>query len=111
MIGREGIDFGALDTLVTLQTCTISQGSQGQKIFTYTDFRKVFAKVERQVDEMVSNANLEAGQIIQLTIHKVPSLTSRWRVIVDGKPYGITAIDTIDRFAPLCVLSLSAIDG
>lgn len=111
MIGKNGIDFGALDTLVTLQSCAITTGTQGQKKFTYTTFRKVFAKVDRQVDEMVGNDNLEAGQNIELTIHKVSSLTTRWRVIVDGKPFAITSIDTIDRFAPLCVLSLRAIDG
>ena len=103
--------IGEMDTLVTLQSCEISRGSQGQKVATYTDFRQVWARVDRSVDEQVGDGNLEAGHSAILLVYKVPGLDTRWRVILEGKPFGITAIDPISRLSPLCNLTVQAIDG
>ncbi len=104
------INIGTLDTLVTLQECVITRGAQGAKSYTFSDFREVYANVDRNVSEQVSIGNLEEGQYINLTIYKVPELTTRWRVIVDNLAYEITAIDAISRVSPLCILSLHAIE-
>ena len=69
----------------------------------------MYAKVDRSVSELVSNTNLEEGQYIQLTIYKIPELTTRWQVIVDGISYEITGIDPISRVSPLCELTIHAI--
>lgn len=102
-------DIGLMDTLVTLQSCVITRNNQGAKVPVYTDFRRVWAKIDYSVDEQVSNGNLEAGHVIYLTIYKVKELDTRWRVIIDDAPWGITAIDGIDRISPICRLTLQAI--
>lgn len=104
------INMGEMDTLVTLQKCEITYGSEGEKIQTYTDFRRVYANVDRRVSEQVSIGNLEDSDYITLTIYKVPELTTRWRVVVDDRAYEITGMDLISRISPFCTLTLHALD-
>lgn len=104
------INIGTLDTLVTVRQAVQSRNAQGAKSFTYSDYACVYANIDRRVDERVATGNLEEGQYIQLTIYKIPPLTTRWRVEVDGRSYEITGIDPIERVSPLCILSLHAID-
>ena len=73
------INFGELDTLVLLRSCVITYGTQGAKKYTFQDYERVYAKVDRNVAENVTNTNLEEGQEITLTISKVKALTTRWR--------------------------------
>ena len=103
------INIGTLDTLVTVLHPTQTKNAQGAKGFSFSDFRQVYANVDRRMDEQVSIGNLEDGQYIYLTIYKIPQLTTRWRVRVDGRVYEITAIDPLERVSPLCILSLHAI--
>jgi len=102
-------NLGELDTLVTVKKVTQSTGSQGEKKFTYTFFRDVYAKVERNVNELVSDTNLEQGDYVQLTIHKIAELTTRWQIVLQGRDYEITGIDPISRVSPVCVLTIHAI--
>lgn len=104
------INIGELDTLVQIQESVIITGSQGNKKHEFRDHSQVWAKIERNINEMVSNSNLEEDNVIELTCYKIPGLTVRWRVIVDDIPYEITAIDPISRVSPLNVLTLRAID-
>ena len=99
------INFGELDTLVLLRSCVITYGTQGAKKYTFQDY-----EVDRNVAENVTNTNLEEGQEITLTIYKVKALTTRWRVVVEGRSYEITGIDPISRVSPLCHLTLHAVD-
>ena len=101
---------GDLDTLVTIQQCVISYGSEGQKTYTFTDFRDVYANVDRRFSEQVSVGNLEDSDYITLTIYKIPELTTRWRVKIGSQSYEISAIDMGDRLSPFCVLSIKAVD-
>lgn len=105
---RENI--GELDTLVQVQSCSITTGDRGQKTYRFTDHSRVWAKVDRTADELVASGNLEEGQRLSVVIYKIADLTSRWRLIVDGKAYAITGIDQISRFSPLCRLSLVAVE-
>ena len=102
-------NLGELETLVTVNRSVQSSGTQGEKEFTYIFFRDVYAKVERNVSDMVSNTNLEEGDYVQLTIHKIPELTTRWQIVLDGVDYEITGIDPVSRISPVCVLSLHSI--
>lgn len=104
------INIGKLDTLVMLRSCEITYGSQGAKKYTFKDYAEVYAKVDRNVSESVTNTNLEQGVDITLTIYKVAALTTRWRVVLDGKAYEITGIDPISRVSPLCHLNLSIVE-
>ena len=104
------INIGELDTLVTMQMCMITKGPQGDKRLEYVHHSQVWAKVERNVTEMVSNSNLEEDNTIELTCYKIPSLDRNWRVVIDGMPYGITAIDPVSRVSPLNILTLKGID-
>lgn len=107
---ENNINIGELDTLVVIQKAIVTQGTQGNRKTGYAEHSRVWAKVERNISEMVSNANLEEGNMIELTCYKIPELTTRWRVVVDSLPYEITAIDPVSRISPLNVLSLRAID-
>ena len=104
------INIGELDTKVLLRSCVITQGAQGAKKYTFQDYAEVFAKVDRNVAETVTNTNLEQGVDLTLTIYKVAALTTRWRVVVEGKAYEITGIDPISRVSPLCHLTLSIVE-
>lgn len=107
---ENSFNIGELDTLVTLQKCSVTQGAQGNKRMVFEDHSRVWAKVERNISEMVSNNNLEEGNVVELTCYKVKELDRNWRVIVEELPYEITAIDPISRISPLNILSLRAID-
>ena len=107
---ENNINIGELDTLVTLQKGEVTTGAQGNKRLEFSEHSRVWAKVERNINEMVANSNLEEGNVIELTIYKVRDLDRNWRVIVDGLPYEITSISHISRVSPLCVLSLKGID-
>ena len=107
---EEKFNLGTLDTLVTLYECVISRSAEGAKGYTFVEHSKVYANVDRRVDEQVSIGNLEEGQYINLTLYKIASLTTRWRVKVEGRNYEVTAIDPISRISPLCTLSLHSID-
>ena len=104
------VNIGELDTKVLLRSCEITYGSQGAKKYNFSDHSEVFARVDRNVSESVTNTNLEEGVDVTLTIYKVPALTTRWRVVLDGKAYAITGIDPISRVSPLCHLSLSLVE-
>lgn len=105
------INIGELDTLVEIQSCTITRGDRGQAAYQFAKFRRVFAKVDRDVTETIADGNLEEGQYVRLTIYKIPELTTRWRVIIDGVPYSVSAIDPVRRISPLCVLTLKSIES
>lgn len=107
---ENNINIGELDTLVTLQKGVVTTGAQGNKRLEFSDHFRVWAKVERNINEMVANSNLEEGNVIELTCYKVKDLDRNWRVIVDGLPYEITAIDPVSRVSPLNILSLRGID-
>ena len=104
------INIGELDTKVLLQSCEITYGKQGAKKYTFRDYAEVFAKVDRNISESVTNTNLEQGVDVTLTIYKVAALTTRWRAVLDGKAYEITGIDPISRVSPLCQLTLSIVE-
>ena len=107
---EEHVNIGGLDTLVTLRAVTIGRSKDGSKTNIFRDHGDVFAHIERRIDEQVNTGNLEEGEFIQLTIYKVPQLTTRWQVKIEGVSYGITAIDPISRLSPLCILTIHALD-
>ena len=107
---EQTFNIGELDTLVQMQNCIITKGPQGDKRMEYVNYSRVWAKVERNISEMVSNSNLEEDNTIELTCYKIPGLDRNWRVIIDGTAYGITAIEPISRVSPLNVLTLKGID-
>lgn len=102
-------DIGNMDKLVTLQACVITRNAQGAKVKTYADFRKVWAKIDYSADEQVAYGNLEAGNVIYLTIYKVRELDTRWRVLIDNVAWEISSIDTIERLSAVCRLTLNSI--
>lgn len=103
-------NIGEMDTLVSLQSCEIGRGDKGQKTYSFTEHGKVWAKIERNINESVSNYNLEQGESLLATVYKVKGMTTRWRVVIAGIPYSIISIDPISRFSPLCTLSLNSAD-
>ena len=63
----ENWGIGDFDTRVRLQRCEITTGDTGEKIYNWQCVRDVFAKVERDIDEVIDNGNLEQGQALTLT--------------------------------------------
>lgn len=103
------MNLGELDTLVTLQRNTTTRGAVGQVINTWTDVACVWGKVERNTSEGVDDQNYETDQSLRLTIYKQRDLSTRWRVLVGGKPYEIRGINPGDRTDVVCELQLYAI--
>lgn len=104
------INLGELDTLVTIKSCTITTGSQGEKKFSFSTYGDVYAKLDRNVSEIVANTNLEEGKYVLLTIYKIRQLDTTWQVVVNGLSYEITGIDPVSRISPVCTLTLHALD-
>ncbi len=104
-------NLGELDTLVTIRSCIIGKTDRGAKTYSFPFHSKVWAKVSRSVDEVVANQNLEALHTVTLTMYKIEEMTTRWQVVLDGKPYEIVSIDPIERMSRLCEVSIRAIDG
>ena len=100
------INIGDMDTLVTVQECVITTGSVAQKRYELRDHSRVWAKLERNVDESVQYGNLDQGESGRATIYKIAALTTRWRIVIGDESYAITGIDPISRYSPLCVLTL-----
>lgn len=101
---------GSLDTLVTVNRCTITNDAEGGKAYTFSKFRDVYANVDRRVSEQVSIGNLEGSDYVELTIYKIPELDTTWQVVVSGQKYEITDIDLQERLSPFCTLTLHAVD-
>jgi hypothetical protein len=101
---------GSLDTLVTVNRCTITSDAEGGKGYSFAKFRDVYANVDRNISEQVSLGNLEGGDYIFLTIYKIPELDTTWQVVVAGQKYEITGIDLQERLSPFCTLTLHAVD-
>ena len=104
------INIGELDTLVTLLSPTPALGTEGEKYATFSPFRDVFARVDRNVSDDLAFDNYDGRDNVGLTIYKVPQLTTRWRISFQNKTYQILSIDEISRVSPLCVLNLQSID-
>jgi head-tail adaptor len=103
------INFGELDTLITVQAVTQSLGDRGQRTVSVTKYADVYAKLDRRVNESVDDGNLESGEVIDVLMYKIKALTSRWRLLISGVPYEILSIDPIDRFSPLNILTVKTI--
>ena len=103
--------IGDFDEKVTVLRPTITTGDQGQKTRTWEKHSTVWAKVVRNVSEMVDNGNLEDGRSLEVHIYKINGLDSRWRVCVGGVPYEIRSVDQVSRLSPVCILSLYSIEG
>lgn len=106
---ESGVNIGELDTRVTVQECIISTGAVAQKRYEFRDHSQVWARLERNIDESVNQGNLDQRESVTATVYKIAGLTTRWRVVIDGAPYAITAIDPISRFSRLCNLSLTRV--
>ncbi len=104
------INIGELDTMITVVAITQTIGAQGQKKRTTSTYGQVWAKLEPLTDETVSDDNLEAVTSMQVTIYKIPSLTTRWQLVIDNVSYEIRSIDPISRWSPFCTLSINTIE-
>lgn len=104
------INIGELDTLVTLLSPTPGRGTEGEKYATFSLFRNVFARVDRNVSDDLAFDDYAGRDSVGLTIYKVPQLTTRWRVTIQGRTYQILSIDEISRVSPLCIINLQSID-
>lgn len=104
------LNIGELDTKITVQAFTETRGSEGEVVKTWTDHSTPFAKVERQTTELVNSENLEEREVLTVTMYKIASLTTRWRIKVGSQAYEISEIDPVSRISPLCILTVHAID-
>ena len=102
---------GKLDKLITVLSVTPSRGAQGQKKVTTATYGRVYAHVEPVTDEMVSDDNLEASTTMAVTIYKIPSMTTRWKLLIDGVTYEITSIDRQDRLSNYYTVSVKTIEA
>ena len=70
------INFGQLDTLVTLYAPTQGRGAEGEKYSTYVEFSQVYAKVDRDVTDQLSFDNYDGRDNVSMTIYKVNGMVS-----------------------------------
>lgn len=99
------VNIGEMDTLVTVQSVEKTLGSRGQKTFTYQNRGRVYARLEWQLDETPENNNLEELRTVEVAMYKMEGLNTRWQLVIDGDPFDIVAIDPIDRWSKICILT------
>jgi len=99
----------ALDEVIELYSCSITNGTDGQKVETYALAAKVFGRVSPSVNESVFDYNQEAKLTARVEMYRRQDLTTRWRVKWRGKDYGITSITYGERISPLMTISISEI--
>lgn len=103
-------NVGKFDTLVTLLRPEQHIGQAGDNSYVYRRHSDVFAGISRDFAETVVDTNYDAADYVTLTMWKVASLTLRWRVVIRGITYEITAMDPGERTSPHCVLTLHALN-
>lgn len=99
------VNIGELDTLITVLATYQERGPEGQKRIRTGEYGKVYAKVERASDEFVTDGNLESQTSVSVTIYKIPGLTLRWKLVIDGATYEIRSIDPISRLSNFCIIT------
>lgn len=107
----ESINIGNFDTLVTLEAPAHSRGRQGELIVAYSTVADVYGELTVDLGESVGDDNFESIDTSMFTTYKVAGLTTRWRAVIDGKPYGIIQVDMMDRLSPFCRITLRALDA
>jgi len=103
------INPGELDTLITVQSVTQTIGDRGQRKTAFTKYADVYAHLDRQVNEMVDEDNLESLETVDVLMYKISSLTTRWRLVISGVPYEIVAIDPISRYSAFNIITARTI--
>lgn len=96
------INIGELDTMITVVAVTHTIGAQGQKKRSASTYGQVWAKLDWQESEQVADGNLEDERVVEVSMYKIPALTSRWQILIDNIPFEIVQIDPISRWSPLC---------
>lgn len=105
----EYFNIGEMDTLITVQSVIQTIGERGQHYETATKYADVYAKIDRRVNEVVNDGNLEAGDVVEVLMYKIPSLTTRWRLLISGVPYEILSINPISRLSRFNILTARTI--
>lgn len=103
------INIGDLDTLITVQSVTQTLGDKGQKKVVVAKYADVYAKLDRRINESVEDGNLEAGEVIDVAMYKIPELTTRWRLLISDVSYEIISIDPISRLSSLNIVTVRTI--
>lgn len=108
---NDRVNIGEMDTLVTVYRVEITRGSGGEKKSVPHLHSRVYAKIEQNADESVSNTNLESVYSATATVYKIQGLTTRWQIGIKGVQYSIQAINPISRISPFCELSIRRIEA
>lgn len=103
------VNIGELDTKVEVWSNTTGRGNQGQNTRVRTKHGDVFAKVDRDFDDGVSDDNYESGTEVSVLMYKIPAMTTRWQLVIEGVPYEITNIRPLSRISPFCSVSARTI--
>lgn len=110
-MNNERVNIGELDTLVAVYTVEITRGDRGEKIYNATEHSRVYARIEQNADESVTNTNLESVQSATATIYKIKGLTTAWQIGIRGVRFAIEAVNPISRISPFCELSIRRIEN
>lgn len=99
----------ALDEVIDLYSWSLTRGSEGQKIETYTPAGKVFARVSPSTFGAVVDDNAESKESCSVEMYKRRDVTTRWRVKWRGRMYDITSIDMGERLSPMMTIQMSEV--
>lgn len=102
---------GELDSRITVLSVTQSRGTQGQKKTTTATYGEVYAKVTPVTDDFVADDNYEALTTVTVLMYKIPAMTTRWELVIDGIKHSIISIDPISRWSPFCNVTARTISA
>jgi head-tail adaptor len=100
-----GVNIGEFEEIVDLYDCITTKDPRGAKVEQYDWCCRQMAKVEVGATETDADFNVFSADTITITMYKVCSLTTRWRVRWHDGMYNIRSVDLGERMSPFMRLT------
>jgi len=94
------MNAGLMDELVTVQQFTITTDTNtGAKLQTWSTYKQIYARIQESErgSESVDSDRREAKQTVIFTTRHDASITTKMRIVWEGKNYNIENIADLSR--------------
>lgn len=102
------MDGGKFDRRITIQSRTLTQSAMGDVVETWVTVATVWARLMSSKGREFYSGGVplgvtDAGFQIRYS-SAVSAMDQTWRIIYDGQPYDVSAVDEIGRKAYLMIM-------
>ena len=99
------VNIGSFDEIVELFSCFTTKDARGAKVESYTFAGMRLANVDLTSSETDADYNVVSERSITVTMHKVFSIDTRWRLRWRGHFYNIQSVRPVDRMSPFTIVT------